>query len=331
MSSICDGPFAACPLYDTTREVSDSGEYSLNHAKNRSFTLTVGETVIPLQLRVRNFTITHQEQWSWANPLIVVSADVTASDCGAYTDTGSATVSEHAVFTDSELIYVDHVNKIALWREWTETYDFTKSTTKRASFKVVWGTSYSWWLEVTPIKTQTEKWYVLVNGVKEEVDSWTFSPVQAVINILWPLPPSLAIPTSPPDSFYDYFEGGPGGPGDTLKFLDGGIDFYYPEWLRSMGLDKTMDKAEAEERYSSYYFHDPYPPTEEFLLPELGFAKPWGNAVKDADGNILVSFQARNKTINRLYLADEDKTVIDLNTTGILEGDNLKLYPVGII
>ena len=335
MSSLCGETLSTCPSHDVTRDLSGDGYNLVTHTKSRDFTIVVGGITIPVQLRKRTFSIGYDETWSWAGLTIVVGLDGNAEDCGTKTGSGSAAISENAEFTDSEFFYLDHINGIAIWRERRETCIFAQTASKTAVFKVPYGSFYANWFEISPVIERVTDYCLLINGVKEIVETVTDQVILNPLNILWPLPPSLATPGDPcPAVFYDYNGGGVGGDMELAE-LDGGKDFYYPSWLRGMGLDRTIDQLEASERFTNYFMNhsssDDLPPTQAFALPKLGYALPWGNAAKDKEGNILVSFKTANKTINRLYLADEDKTVIDLNTTGILEGDNLKLYPVSLI
>jgi hypothetical protein len=327
MSSLCGATLSPCPAHNVNRVVATNGQSILTQNKVRNFTMTIGNTVIPLQTRNRQFTLQYTENTSWSGLTIVVWPDGTAEDCGTLSGSQSGSISENAVFSDSQLVYVDHINGIAMWRQLTETCQFNQTTSKMASFKVAYGGFYSFWFQITPVIHQVENWYLLVNGVKELVDTWTGTRTLSALNILWPLPPSLATPANAPSDFYDYYSD------PALEMSDGGADFYYPSWLRTMGLNQAVDQQDASDRYTDYFLNgstdNGLPGTQAFNMPSAGYAIPQGNAVKDAAGNILVSFSTRNKFINRLYLAG--KPFIDLNTTNIMLGNQLKLYPVSLV
>ena len=326
MSSLCDEQLSPCVPHDVNRELSADGYEVVTHDKSRAFTVEIGGYTIPLQTRERHFSIRYDENWEWSGLTIVVDQLGYAEDCGTKTGSSNGSISEDAIFTDSEIVYLDHINNIAIWRELRQECKFQLTTDRIATFKVAYGTFYAHWFEVIPVIQQVERWYTLVNGVLEEIDSEESEIHLPPYNILWPKPPSLASPSDAPATFYDY------NAGDLeLAELDGGKDFYYPDWLRMMGIDKSVDQAEAEDRFNAYFLSAERSETEVYPMPKLGYARPWGNAAKDAEGNILLSCRTKNKTVNKLYLNDEDKTVIDLNTTGILEGESLKLYPVGLI
>jgi hypothetical protein len=91
--------------------------------------------------------------------------------------------------------------------------------------------------------------------------------------------------------FYDYNENGLEGEflGNALGAKDGGKDYYYPAWLRSMTFNAIM-REWADTRWAYTWDHVPLPDKSNWVPPEPEvYPWPFGSFVKDRNGNYIHS------------------------------------------
>lgn len=306
--------------YRTT--VASSGQTQITQSKNRDYTMTVGEQSITLQSLRREFQIEYHGAWTWSGRAVFTGGDAIPTLCGTRNGSEGATISENITMLDTQLIYLDHINGIMFWREVTETCQFNHTAERQALFRAPYGSFYSHWFEVVPRRTAVEKFKLLINGSVETVETTSSSSEDGIINVLFPLPPSNVGPTGnaadSPEVFYDYYID------EELQMLDGGQDWYYPSWMRKMGINRAEDIQDATDRYAWWVgSKQPLASPEVIPLPSLGTAYPYGNVAIDAAGNKLVSFTTNTLNINRLYKTD--------GSVLTLETPDTKLFPVGIV
>lgn len=332
---ICKDTHFVCGDRTARTTTSSTGHTQITQNKTRLYTMDFCGTPITLQSLDRAFQIEYHESWVWTGSAVFNAFSPDPYFCGEKTGVYGASISEDITIVDTDLLYMDHVNKILFWRERTETCKFAKPNDKVAMFRGGYGTFYSYWFEIKIPKTAVDRYYLLVNDVKELIETYNhIIPEPGITNILYPLPPSSVGPTGNPDdapsSFYDYYMD------EQLRISDGGIDWYYPSWMRSMGIHKEEDQGDASDRYEWFLRHGVVlSPSEKTQMPKLYNASPTGNAAVDAEGNILVSFTGKDITVNRMYVKLPDGAIqqVDLNTLAIpiMEGEGLKLYPVSVV
>lgn len=254
--------------------------------------------------------------------------------CASANNTNFADVSEHAVFIDSKIFVLDPDNQNAFWCECRDEVSFAEAGSDMAAFKMSYGTGYFHKLRIDRVVIQRKReWHLMINGVDEvvetESDTFDFASPAAPLILCWPVVPSLAIPLDPEIIEFGFYDINEGGPDEALVRAEreGGKDYYYPDWLQAMGQDRTMDIADASDRFSTYFMNEyPAPLRQDFYCPSLPHGEVRGNIVRDGDGNVLVSVKA-GTVVNRLYGASGNQIALP----EIMAGDNLRLYGIGLI
>lgn len=157
--------------------------------------------------------------------------------------------------------------------------------------------------------------------------------------LVYPNPPSLGIPQdfNPPSinmyGFYDYGEIEGGFIRNTRAKLDGGFDYWYPEWMRHMTAQPIM-KQWADSRFSYIWDHI-QPPRGEWTAPAPeNYPFPFGSFVQDLKGNYIHSciFTDRNLQhiiYNNSNLNDVFNSILNLGQT--LHGGEAVFFPITIV
>jgi hypothetical protein len=205
--------------------------------------------------------------------------------------TGSITQSENCVIETNVLYYMNRQKEIYLWKSTREEVSWAITSNKFAAFKTKWGMSHHHKICVpnTVVGNGTEKFFLSIQGVAQELASvnytWNPFPVtdmaggtwglygnvvdysgtpadtpNVALILLYPLVPKLGIPYDNDVKhygFYDYNAMDGGFVENSLPRDDGGKDYFYPYWCRTMSFDRLWRET-ADERYKVIYTKVPY-------------------------------------------------------------------------
>ena len=310
--------------------VADS---TLAHSKDRNWSFDFQGFTIIMNRRQREFSLSYNDDYTTSIGKFIPDDEGGFIPCDITTDgTYTASIFEDATFVDSEIYFFDPDMGVCFYKETTETCTFAATSKDIVAFKETFGTQYYHKIVVGKVDTiRTERYYLIKNGIRTLFDKTiTVWPYNDHLNIVWPQPPSLGIvfPDADLDTygFYDYNAGGPE-EALAMAMTEGGKDFYYPGWLQQMGVDKTQDEQDALDRFYAYFLGEG-DSGGSLSVPAVPYGVPRGNAIKDAEGNIVMSFTAANTTganVNRIYLPDE--TFVDVSYLF----DKPHIYPVGVL
>lgn len=181
--------------------------------------------------------------------------------------------------------FIDRQSQLVVWKNVVEEVNFNVTSTDMAAFRTRWGNRNHAKICIpdTVRGSGTEKYFMSFKGVVSELASQTYDwnpfPVTDmaggnwglygnVVNnvtapdtqnvaciIVWPIPGKEAM-TFDNDllfwGFYDYNAMDGGFVENSLPRDDGGKDFFYPYWCRSMAFDGLW-RSTADERYLVIY------------------------------------------------------------------------------
>lgn len=282
-----------------------SGPHSRGHSISTNYAMTVGNASIPLVVTTRDWFVQYGITYNLPfGPggvafLNAVTGLYDLYDCHeqvAAEPEYSATVAENCVIEKSTLHYLDQRYGVCLYRYQKDEIHLSVTSNDAAWFKVPEGAFYA---NMVMIRTEnytassTVEWRLLIDGVlhvlsHDEVVIEPFGPRNNGIAdtdgfaagwvpdpeirkiLVFPQPPSLAIPLSPEIvrlGFYDYGNM-PGGESE-LNRLDGGYkDMFYPEWCRNLQEDPFW-RAAADQRYNISWFQFPSSSSTAYTPPDI--------------------------------------------------------------
>jgi len=331
----CENSTFQCSSETRPYESSNNSSEVLSHLKDTEWSMLVGGEKIILSSRKRTFSLSVSASKQWTNAKFI-HADNESGFALCATESGveSGGVSENATFIDSEIFFCDPSIGVLFWKEKKDTCIFTGNNVGLAAFMTPAGVIHPHKLRVEKVKIDTVETYSLIaNGTHEvvEIINSTFT-CNAPLYLVWPMPPSMGICLDPELKLYGFYDINAGGSeeGNARAMKEGGKDFYYPEWLQLMGVNKIPDVQDALERYYAYWLGDGDQPTT-IMIPTIPPSSPRGNAIKDSSGRIVMSFHADKINVNRIYEPDpKDATKLIMTDISSLF---LKtpIYPVGIV
>ena len=333
----------------------NSKEFSLNtnntnsieHTKDINIELQTDSQSVPLYKRERNFTLSAE----FIHTLLegyYLNSDKCFKPLGAENEpclcvniksSTEGQIIENYTTMDSEIYYLDIANSICFYKEVTSDISLRNTSSTVVLFKQLFGNSSHIKYKLDNVSVTTTIHYKLIvnntNTTLYSTDSVTkiYDEDNPLI-LVYPNPPSLALPLDPEikeKGFYDYFAGGPGGD-KTLQELDGGSDYYYPEWNRNMGANNAVERKLTDTRYLSAI-------TQETAAQFITVNNDWQigrfpifNAAKDSQGNIFVSGIIEDKvTFNKIYTMDGLELSPEQFYDKIPLGNNNLFMPISII
>lgn len=267
-------------------------------------------------------------------------------DCKETTRRFQHSVSEDCLRKQTTLLYFDPLYKVLLVKEEEQHLRFSVTSDKMAGFKVKMGATehHKFIIHNSDIEgTGTEKFILYwqegdgINSRELYSKDYSFNPMPETTGMgMWglygeeikkscptaekdvaiilavPQPASLGIPFDCDINqwgFYDYLATEGGFIKTDLPELDGGMDFFYPEWCRNMLHDEIW-RAEADGRYSIAWGPTPRPeivPSSEYHCPAPSYSLgPCGNCVNVQKYGTFWSFAVETrggvKVFNELRL-----------------------------
>jgi len=296
--------------------------YRIEHQKNSRDTITVGGIEIVLRSRVRDFLMTTQRGFNFVNPEACEFQDQTAAYL-IHDGTGSvvtATFSEHYQIIDSEIIYLDTRNRIAVWREVETLMEFSQTSGE----SILWNQYGSTFLlhdfhfSNLPFTTTTRT-RLLVNGVVTTLHESETNASAGELHIA--LPPFTGTPQNNVPQDYYLFQ--------DHWYDDGGYDLYFPEWLRGLTSNEAVDLADRNEHRRICHESGELAngstsqPSEPLCDPF-----PQGSWAVDNGGDIFISQLHPGGVYNKLINADGSEEDIITLTEMADKGDNPVFYPI---
>lgn len=313
----CLGPFLYCTDETATREISSEYDGSLSHEIDRVITGTWEGISLDLSVTKRTFRMNWNHNSSQNISKIVRKGDMLI-DCKDPDSNNDHSVSEDCLRKQTTLLYFDPLYKVMLTKTVAQHFKFSVSSSKMAGFRGKWGTSshHKYIIHGRDLDgSGTEKFnlYWCDGGMQSRTlhqSDFTFNPMpestgqgtwglygniikktcpeaedDVAMILITPQPQSLAIPIDCDVNewgFYDYLATEGGFIKTDLPELDGGMDFFYPEWCRNMMHDEIW-RAEADSRYSIAWGPLPRPeivPSSEYHCPAPSYSLgPCGNCV----------------------------------------------------
>lgn len=333
MINTCEGEHFSC---GETAEwlIGDHTTLGLRQNRDNKVSFLLGETEIVVLRQIRKFRIDVTNNWDLQDPFLMKNTENKLFVCSARTSTSSNSVSEDYTCLTTKIHFIDTRHNNGLFTEYNEAVTFDYSGNEMAGFKQVWGTGWYHKMPVTNHKvTRIVTSYIVINGektvLKTETETRTPHTADNPLILVYPNPPSLAIPVANCDDikqygFYDYHEGGPAAAGGSKRIeQDGGDDFYWPEWLREVGeLNYEVDGLARRNRYLAYYL-GPSPNTTGSAACPAVFVDdtPCASIAVDPSGNMFYSATLGRKVFNSL----SDGDLAELFPT---LGSDPKFYPI---
>lgn len=196
-----------------------------------------------------------------------------------------ATVNEHCTRESNVPMYWDRQREIYVWKHIREELDFSVTSSKTAQFRMKWGTSKlsKVCIPTSVLAKGVEQFIMLRKGeqtvIAEVAYEYNPFPVTDIAGGNWGLYGNVVNNTSSPDTadvacilvfptppklamcqdndclyygFYDYNAVEGGFVENSLPKDDGGKDYFYPYWCRSMPTDPLWRQV-ADTRYEVIY------------------------------------------------------------------------------
>lgn len=236
----------------------------------------------------RSFSVSHGFDRSISPGYVLTgcSSDGTPYICDRSNEAiAHATVSEHCIRESNVPMYWDRQREIYVWKSIREELDFSVTSSKTAQFRMKWGTSkLSKVIIPTRVRVKgTEQFLMVRKGEKVVIAAaeYEYNPFPVndlqggnwglygnVVNnvsspdsedvaciLVFPTPPKLAMCQDADClyyGFYDYNAVEGGFVENSLPMDDGGKDYFYPYWCRSMPIDPLWRQV-ADTRYQVIY------------------------------------------------------------------------------
>jgi hypothetical protein len=332
----CEGPFLGCTMPPILVPVGTATTSVLSQNVSNRLAFNVGATEVVVSSRTRTFSIssganvTVNADFATLNGeggIIVCSSGTTASYLN--------TLSESYTCVTTTLYFLDTRYDNAIGSELTETMQFGDSNSAMATFRTPGGDILLPKFHMDDVKVvRTTEFFVIVKGIKTVLDTVTTTLIVHSVNdpliIVYPNPPSIAIPTYGCEDilqygFYDYYAVGE--EENQVKIRrDGGDDFYYTDWMRTMGTATgAAEQAKADERYFSHYLGEHSPVRKDLFNPGVIVDNtPVGSITVDPAGNVFYSV-----FLNGKYFSAIDGGIIPELFPEVVT--NPRFYPIGIL
>lgn len=281
-----------CYPYAAIRQKTQMMERYITHQKTR----TLSYNGVVLQSRDRVFSSVVRESWERANMRVAASGVTSPGDCDAeLTNPISGTIAENMIADDNALIFLDLRSNITVVRNERTQVSFNSSSSAYVR-------TQQWSPFFPTLGTTWVDWRCMIqtgNAADWLTDSATIRSTSSHGEYSQPIAAGVlgnqfgAIPL-----------------GEDIWYLidwekDGGSDYYYPEWLRSVGRFRDLDKADKELYLNSHWW-GPVSGTSSIVdiqIPLKG--EPLGSWAVDKDGNRFYSQQTESAvTYNVIKLKD---------------------------
>jgi len=277
-------------------------------------------------------------------------------------------LSEDCKIEKDTIYYIDLSRNILFYKHEEEELKFTSASTETSAMRQKWGTSIHHKLKIKGAKIKGKEEHVLIfNGqrrvlntvIYEREPEWEMEAIgipsldsgvkyldedacapyrdpELQQIILWGIPPSKAIPMDPEvrcRGFYDYGSESPGAEPRLLR-PDGGKDFFYPSWCRSMMPD-PMWRSAADSRVALTWDHVPPAGTTDYYGENVLYDPvPKGNAFIHTKLGDMFCFVYRNRdgeefVVSELNGADPSGMIMALDVTGY--GEDWAYHPISVV
>lgn len=330
MPNTCTGVHFSCGNSADWNSRS-TAQRDLTQTLSNKISFMLGNTEILVVKKNRLFKIKTKSDYTLdAGAFLMYNEQNELFACGDSTLENTNSVSENYSYTTTELYYLDSRYNNAIGKETVELLTFSKAGSDMAEFRMQFGNgAFPKFVITNHEVTRTYNYFIVINGVKTVLQTSTsvsFPNTEAnPLILVYPNPPSLAM-TFDPDitqhGFYDYHATGEG-EGQTKIQRDGGDDFYFTDWMRTIGeLNRDADQASAEERYISSYLGGGAPPVQTLARPGLFInSTPVGSIAVDSKNRVFYSLTVGGTTYNDLTTGDLTALLPTFST-------NPKFYPI---
>lgn len=332
MTATCDGDHFTCGEV-AEWQTGESFSEQLIHQIDTKSSIYLGSTEIILADRKRNFLISRSTETDYQINFLMRDSEgdlFSCSDGPQYTNVNS--VSESYRYISTKLAFLDTRYNNAVGIETEESISFELASSEMAGFKEEWGIFYYPKFHLQDVKKIVKTTnFVVLKGQKQILSTATEEILlYEHLILVWPNPPSLAIPWINCEDieqygFYDYHATGEGEGQEKIQ-RDGGDDFYFTDWMRAVGVDlQAADQRDADDRYLGYYLGEGYPPTQSFTNPGiLTNSTPCASIAQNAAGKVFYSVTLGGTNFN--HLDDGDLLALFPYFSA-----DPKFYPVGLI
>lgn len=316
----CTGAKYTCPSFGTRELVTVMRRnFDYNHFGTRTFTLTAGSLSIVINKRSRNYSYTDREVETHANGFWQATPQNTYVECSDVTAVRNGTISEDYSTVDCTFHYVDLRNDLIVYTESAQTLQFSQSSGYErnsgghtGNLVDLGGGAYvlPFIKESVPIvKTNKIICTAFTQPIHEEtINAGYFDGVRVLMPLFNSGAPGHDI-INIDGAQYDAFDV------DWYFLLnhkdaDGDQFFWWPDWLKAVGVNNEIDFEEVVRLASSYagqlttpidLVSDNGTVTTDFL----------GSAAVDKDGSIFfsASFDGGSLKLNRLVVGGTETSI----------------------
>lgn len=310
--------FSPCPGAPGSAQVAYRRVDTIEHHKSRTITLETSFFSATIQTRTRDFSYSGVEGWTLGSPYFQwsISGDFKTLE-GDWSSEWTATLSEDFTAVESQIRFLDMRNNIIVTKDITRSVRFGKTSTDVVNNAPPGAAKllHSFHFNDMPGKAITKE--TIHDPAATEIFSRSEDISQGDLWLAMIEP--FGFNAASDKDYYDFF---------TEKWLDGGIDLYWPRWIRSMAdLDMTLDAEDRDRHLEVIFKGNPAIPTRE--ISAQGVPTPQnatGSWAVDHDGNRFFSQSYPGGVHNQLRTAAGEIT--DPVAVMKIEGSNPKFYPV---
>ncbi len=229
----CPSSLIGCPGWS-------SGGAQITHNITTSNLLTFNGAAIPICKTTRRFSESYSSSYS-------------ADACGSRTE-GNGTISDIIDYEAATLHYINTADGVLLYRYTKASVKLEGSGSEFATMWVATGTPVFYLLIRAQLSyTLQTDWRLIRDGQETVLHSELSSPQPGPINFLAPQPPpsQMGVIIQPEYDlpWYNKYDSCYDAAPDSLTALDGGRDYYYPEWARAITPDPYWRRA-ADRRFA---------------------------------------------------------------------------------
>lgn len=294
-----------CPVLSETANITDGYNIQTNT------TLKVFDFILPIHKVDRKIT------WSYSHNLVSNYDTCTTSSTSSI-----ANITENCKYTNTRIHYINQQDKICLYTQDEYTLAFSGDGAGLKAYAVPGEGSprYSTFVPVESVtKIRNRKVILIKNGTQNVIYKNTFSKFGDLKYYFFLPTPEFGAKAIDPEiaklGYYNkYLPASQTAPYDgSLTALDGGYNFYFPEWLRDIITDPLLisyrDHMHAIALLGSSMLNKELPYTAPPLLDNV----PAGSYVKHPEGN--------SEFYNFLLRLDDDtNTTLNIKSSDTVDG-----------
>lgn len=300
--SLCDEASFTCGDFDI-RNVSSTEAINISHTKNRMTELLINDVSILLNKRVRGYTYTQNKSTIKSDyKLIFIVEDQVFVDCYTINNTDIASIADSYQTVDAEIKYIDLRNDIVVYEQTDVTMTYQKSgNSTLVNVRGTYGDAHMhpFIFNGAPI-TGTKKLIYNKAGVEEVLH-------EEVVIRGYGGEMNLLMPQFDAGDPYGVFVYG-GNTYDaaqvewyyipTHRVADGGMDLYWPDWLKAVSSYTELDAREAAARWDSIMGYIPNPATIAEIETVPSAQVFTGSVAVSVNGDVFLSVEVPQVSTN---------------------------------